>query len=82
MFGKASQLYAFRLMPIEPQFRKVIDAQWSFTVLDRARRQLRRRARRRRPSRQVAPLESLGCPTAVISDTQKGGDPRGHLRLN
>ena len=33
-FGNASQLVAFRLMPLEPQFRKAIDAQWSFNVVD------------------------------------------------
>jgi hypothetical protein len=33
-FGNASQLVAFRLMPLEPQFRKAIDAQWSFSVVD------------------------------------------------
>ena len=38
MFGNASQLCAFRLMPVEPQFRKPISAQWSFQVLDMSRR--------------------------------------------
>jgi hypothetical protein len=33
-FGNSSQLVAFRLMPLEPQFRKPIDAQWSFKVVD------------------------------------------------
>jgi hypothetical protein len=33
-FGNASQLVAFRLMPLEPQFRKAIDAQWTFNVID------------------------------------------------
>jgi len=33
-FGNASQLVAFRLMPLEPQFRKAIDAQWTFNVVD------------------------------------------------
>jgi len=34
----ASRLVAFRLMPREPEFRKPIEAQWSFTVLDMDRR--------------------------------------------
>ena len=33
-FGNASQLVAFRLMPLEPQFRKPIDAHFSFKVTD------------------------------------------------
>ena len=33
-FGNASQLVGFRLMPLEPQFRKPIDAHWSFKILD------------------------------------------------
>lgn len=33
-FGNASDLVGFRLMPLEPQFRKAIDAQWSFKVFD------------------------------------------------
>ena len=33
-FGNSSELVAFRLMPLEPQFRKPIDAQWSFKVVD------------------------------------------------
>jgi hypothetical protein len=33
-FGNASDLVGFRLMPLEPQFRKAIDAQWSFKVAD------------------------------------------------
>lgn len=33
-FGNASDLVGFRLMPLEPQFRKDIDAQWSFKVID------------------------------------------------
>jgi hypothetical protein len=32
-FGNSSQLVAFRLMPLEPQFRKAIDAQWTFNVV-------------------------------------------------
>jgi hypothetical protein len=33
-FGNSSQLVAFRLMPLEPQFRKAIDAQWTFNIVD------------------------------------------------
>jgi hypothetical protein len=33
-FGNASQLVGFRLMPLEPQFRKPIDAHWSFKIVD------------------------------------------------
>ena len=39
-FGNASDLVAFRLMPLEPQFRKPIDALWSFKVLDMERRSI------------------------------------------
>jgi len=38
MYGNASQLCAFKLMPLEPQFRKAIEAQWSFKVVDMDRR--------------------------------------------
>ena len=38
MYGNASELVAFRLMPLEPQFRKLIEAQWSFQVVDMNRR--------------------------------------------
>jgi hypothetical protein len=38
MYGNASQLCAFKLMPLEPQFRKSIEAQWSFKVVDMDRR--------------------------------------------
>lgn len=37
-FGNASQLVAFRLMPLEQRFRKPIQAAWSDTIVDRARR--------------------------------------------
>ena len=37
-FGNASDLVGFRLMPLEPQFRKPIDAQWSFKVVDAEQR--------------------------------------------
>ncbi len=38
MYGHASELCAFRLMPLEPRFRKAIDAQWTFHVADQDRR--------------------------------------------
>jgi hypothetical protein len=38
MYGNASQLLTFRLMPMEPGLRKPLDAQWSFRVLDMDRR--------------------------------------------
>ena len=38
MWGNASQLRVFELMPLEPQFRKAIEAKWSFEVLDPMRR--------------------------------------------
>ena len=38
MYGNASQLCAFRLMPLEKQFLKPIEAQWSFNVIDMDRR--------------------------------------------
>ncbi|HEX2520917.1 MAG TPA: PKD domain-containing protein [Terriglobia bacterium] len=38
MYGNASDLVAFRLMPLEPRFQKPIDAAWSFRVLDMGRR--------------------------------------------
>ena len=38
MYGNANYLREFRLMPLEPQFRKTIDARWSFKVIDPARR--------------------------------------------
>jgi len=38
MFGNASDLVAFRLMPLEPQFRPALQARWSFHVLDMDRR--------------------------------------------
>jgi chitodextrinase len=37
-FGNASELVAFRLMPLEPQFKKVIAANWSYKVADMDRR--------------------------------------------
>jgi len=38
MYGNASHLCAFQLMPLEKQFRKPIEAQWSFKVVDMDRR--------------------------------------------
>lgn len=38
MYGQASELVAFKLMPLEPHFRKAIDARWSFQVIDYDRR--------------------------------------------
>lgn len=39
MYGKADELVAFKLMPLEPQFRK-FEADWSFQVLDMPRRRV------------------------------------------
>lgn len=38
MYGDASDLVAFRLMPLEQNLRQAIDAKYSFTVLDMDRR--------------------------------------------
>jgi hypothetical protein len=38
MYGNASELVAFRLQPLEPKFRKNLEAQWSFKVIDMERR--------------------------------------------
>jgi len=38
MFGDASDLVGFRLMPLEPQFQKGIQAKWSYKVADMDRR--------------------------------------------
>ncbi len=38
MYGQASYLLPFRLMPLEDQFKKPIEAQWSFKVIDMQRR--------------------------------------------
>ena len=38
MYGNASHLCAFRLMPLEKKFLKPIEAQWSFKVVDMDRR--------------------------------------------
>ncbi len=34
MYGQASEQRLFTLMPLEEQFRKPVEAQWSFTVVD------------------------------------------------
>ena len=38
MYGNASYLRTAKLMPLEPQYRKKIEAQWSFSILDMDRR--------------------------------------------
>ena len=38
MYGNASDLVAFRLMPVEKNLRKPVEADWSFQVLDRDER--------------------------------------------
>jgi hypothetical protein len=38
MYGNASDLCAFRLMPLEPALRKPVEAQWSFRIVDMERR--------------------------------------------
>jgi hypothetical protein len=38
MYGNANLLREFKLMPLEPQFQKPIDAMWSFKVVDMNRR--------------------------------------------
>jgi hypothetical protein len=38
MYGNASDLVAFRLMPLEARFRKPVEALWSFQVIDMDRR--------------------------------------------
>jgi hypothetical protein len=38
MYGNASYALPFKLMPLEEQFKKPIDAQWTFTVFDMNRR--------------------------------------------
>lgn len=40
MYGDASDLCAFRLMPLEPSLRKPVDADWNFTVLNRRERRV------------------------------------------
>jgi uncharacterized membrane protein len=37
-FGNADQLCQFKLMPLEPQFLKSLDAKWTFTIADMDRR--------------------------------------------
>ncbi len=38
MYGNASDLVAFRLMPLETSLRKPVEAEWSFQVIDMERR--------------------------------------------
>jgi hypothetical protein len=38
MYGHASELCAFKLMPLEPSLLKPVDANWTFTVVDMDRR--------------------------------------------
>jgi uncharacterized membrane protein len=38
MYGDASELCAFKLMPLEPQFLPPLAAQWSWKVVDMDRR--------------------------------------------
>jgi len=40
MYGNASELPLFKLMPLEPSFVKAIDAQWTFKLLDVASKQV------------------------------------------
>lgn len=40
MYGDASDLVAFRLMPLRPELRQPVEADWSFTVLDRQERRV------------------------------------------
>ena len=38
MYGNADYLVPFKLMPLEPQFLKPIDAHWTFQIVDMDRR--------------------------------------------
>ena len=38
MYGNASYLLPFKLMPLEDRFKKPIEAKWSFKVVDMNRR--------------------------------------------
>lgn len=40
MYGNASDLVAFKLMPLEPSLQKALEVEWSFQVLDMDRRQV------------------------------------------
>ncbi|HVT81046.1 MAG TPA: PKD domain-containing protein [Phycisphaerae bacterium] len=40
MYGDASHLCSFKLMPLESQFLKKLDAQWSFKITDAAKREV------------------------------------------
>ncbi|HQK39480.1 MAG TPA: PKD domain-containing protein [Flavobacterium alvei] len=38
MYGNASYSLPFQLMPLEPEFKKAIDAKWTFKTVDMSRR--------------------------------------------
>jgi uncharacterized membrane protein len=38
MYGEASQLRTFKLMPLEPRFKKALSALWEYKVVDMRRR--------------------------------------------
>jgi hypothetical protein len=38
MYGQASELCAFKLMPLEPEFHQPVEAQWSWKIVDLDRR--------------------------------------------
>lgn len=38
MFGRAAELVAFRLMPLEPELRPELQAAWDFKIIDKDRR--------------------------------------------
>jgi len=38
MYGNANHLLPFKLMPLEPEFRKAIEARWTFKIVDMKRR--------------------------------------------
>ncbi len=40
MYGNASDLVAFRLMPLEKQFTRPVEADWEFKIVDMERRQV------------------------------------------
>lgn len=40
MYGNASDLCAFRLMPLESKWKKPVEARWSFKVLNKVQRQV------------------------------------------
>lgn len=38
MYGQASELVMFQLMPLEPEFKALVEAEWDFNVIDMDRR--------------------------------------------